>query len=63
MNKILILIIKLYKILVSPFLEAIFGKACRFTPTCSQYTINALRKHGAVKGLYMGAVRLSHCHI
>jgi hypothetical protein len=63
MNIILIFIIKLYKTFISPFLEAIFGKACRFTPTCGQYTINALRKYGAVKGLYLGAVRLSHCHI
>jgi len=62
MKDILIFLLKLYKVVISPFFEAIFGKACRFTPTCSQYTIDALRKHGAVKGLYLGAVRLSHCH-
>jgi hypothetical protein len=62
MKQLLIYIIRLYKITISPLLEITFGKACRFSPTCSEYTIGSLKKYGAVKGLYLGAVRLSKCH-
>lgn len=43
-------------------MEALFGKACRFTPTCSSYTIEALDKFGMIKGLTLGIKRLSRCH-
>jgi len=36
--------------------------SCRFTPTCSSYAIEALRKHGPIKGLWLTVKRLSRCH-
>ena len=59
---ILVFIIKIYKKLISPVLELLFGKACRFTPTCSEYTIEALEKHGVVKGLLLGIKRFARCN-
>lgn len=43
-------------------MEFLFGKACRFTPTCSSYTIEALERFGTVKGLWLGLKRVSRCH-
>jgi hypothetical protein len=62
MKKLLIKILKFYKAFISPVLEKTFGKACRFTPTCSEYTITALEKYGMVKGLTLGFKRLASCH-
>jgi putative membrane protein insertion efficiency factor len=53
-----IALIKLYQWIVSPVL----GPKCRFTPTCSQYAIEALKKHGVFKGLWLTVRRLSRCH-
>ena len=53
-----ILLIKGYKYLISPLLPA----ACRFTPTCSQYAEEAIRKYGPVKGSWLALKRLSRCH-
>lgn len=39
-----------------------FGNACRFTPTCSEYTIEALEKYGFSKGILMGIKRIAKCH-
>ncbi|MFZ2152827.1 MAG: membrane protein insertion efficiency factor YidD [Microgenomates group bacterium] len=38
------------------------GYYCRFSPTCSEYTYQAVEKYGVVKGLWMGVKRLSKCH-
>lgn len=62
MNKLLIFILKFYKNLISPVLERVFGKACRFTPTCSEYIIVALDKHGTRKGMALGIKRIAKCH-
>lgn len=62
MKEILIGLIKSYQAAISPVFELLFGKACRFTPTCSQYTIDALEKYGVLKGLKMGLKRFSKCH-
>lgn len=62
MKKTAILFIKAYKKAVSPIITQIFGNACRFTPTCSEYTIEALEKHGFVKGALLGLKRLGRCH-
>jgi uncharacterized protein len=58
MKKILTGLVKLYKIFISPVL----GPACRFHPSCSVYSMQALEKHGTVKGLYLSARRLLRCH-
>ena len=50
--------IKIYQILISPFL----GPSCRFTPTCSQYTIEAIQKYGPLKGGWLGFRRIIRCH-
>jgi putative membrane protein insertion efficiency factor len=47
-----------YRIIVSPWLP----KSCRFHPTCSAYMLEALERHGPIKGLYLGARRLMKCH-
>ena len=53
-----IIVIKLYQFFISPFL----GLNCRFNPTCSNYAINALKKHGLIIGLYYSVLRISKCH-
>jgi putative membrane protein insertion efficiency factor len=62
MKKFLISVLKFYKYFISPVFEKTFGKACRFTPTCSEYTITALEKYGTVRGLTLGLTRLASCH-
>ena len=47
-----------YRYLLKPWL----GNACRFEPSCSQYALDALRRHGAVAGGSLSAVRLLRCH-
>lgn len=54
----LIGLVKLYRLFLSPFV----GQHCRFTPTCSQYAIEALQAHGALKGSCLAAHRLARCH-
>ncbi|HYK44301.1 MAG TPA: membrane protein insertion efficiency factor YidD [Parafilimonas sp.] len=53
-----ILLIKIYQHVLSPIL----GPKCRYTPTCSQYAIQALRKYGVLKGLWLAVKRISRCH-
>jgi hypothetical protein len=51
-------VIKLYQGAVSPLL----GQHCRFYPSCSQYTIDAITKKGAARGVWMGVRRIARCH-
>ncbi len=62
MTKVVIFILKFYKKYLSPFLTRSLGNACRFTPTCSEYMIEALEKYGFIKGMTMGVRRVSRCH-
>ena len=55
---VLIAPIRFYRFFVSPMLPP----SCRFTPTCSQYAIEAIEKHGALKGLGLAVRRLARCH-
>ena len=55
---VLIIPIKIYQTLISPLL----GKNCRYHPTCSEYTILALKKHGPLKGSWLGVKRIVSCH-
>ena len=57
-TKLLIKIIKCYKYLISPLL----GHSCRYLPTCSEYSIDALKEFGFVKGLFMSIRRILSCH-
>lgn len=53
-----IILIKIYQLLISP----LFPSACRYTPTCSHYTVEALHKYGLFKGGWLGIKRISRCH-
>ncbi|MCA9067592.1 MAG: membrane protein insertion efficiency factor YidD [Planctomycetaceae bacterium] len=55
---ILIGLVRLYQIFLSP----IFGRQCRFYPTCSHYFIEAVQKYGALSGSYRGLRRILRCH-
>ncbi len=57
-TNILINIIKIYKFLISPIL----GNSCRYLPTCSDYSIEALKTYGFFKGSYMSFKRIISCH-
>jgi putative membrane protein insertion efficiency factor len=56
--KIAIVLIRLYKLAISPLL----GPACRYNPTCSQYGIEALKKYGFFKGSWLTLRRIGRCH-
>ncbi len=58
MKKIALALIKGYRFLISPLL----GRNCRFYPTCSEYTHEAIQKHGLFKGFLLGTKRLLKCH-
>jgi len=64
MKLLLIGIVRLYQILIAPMLRLMNGGhgQCRHDPTCSEYAIEALRVHGAVKGSSLAAWRLLRCH-
>ena len=53
-----ILLIRFYQKCISPFTPP----SCRYTPTCSQYAIEAIRKHGIFKGGWLAAKRIARCH-
>ena len=51
-------LIKIYQWIISP----IIGPKCRFTPTCSTYSLQAFKKYGVFKGLWLTARRIARCH-
>ncbi len=53
-----LLLIKIYQYFISP----LFGAACRYTPSCSQYGIEAIKKYGAFKGGWLTLKRIARCH-
>lgn len=57
-KKFFIFLIRVYQATLSPLL----GANCRHTPTCSQYAVEAIQEWGVVKGIFLGAKRISHCH-
>ncbi|GAB4447626.1 MAG: membrane protein insertion efficiency factor YidD [Bacteroidia bacterium] len=57
MKYIAIFLIRFYQIVISPILP----NSCRFTPTCSQYTLEAVKKYGFWKGVWLGIKRISRC--
>ena len=54
-----LILIRFYQYVLSPYLG---GSKCRYTPSCSQYTLDAIQKYGPIKGIYLGTKRLSKCH-
>jgi len=58
LSRLLIGLVKLYQKYLSPLL----GNNCRYTPTCSEYMIEAIRIHGALKGTWMGLCRIARCN-
>ena len=54
----LIFLVRIYQYAISPLLP----KTCRYSPTCSAYTIEALKKYGPIKGTWLGIKRISSCH-
>ena len=57
-TNILIKLIKFYKFLISPLI----GHSCRYLPTCSEYSVEALKTFGLIKGLYLSLKRILSCH-
>ena len=57
-TQILIKLIKGYKFLISPLL----GQSCRYLPTCSEYSVEALKEFGLIKGSFMSLKRILSCH-
>lgn len=58
LQKLSLILLKFYKNAISPFLP----HACRFTPTCSEYMMQAIQIHGFIKGFYLGIKRLLKCN-
>jgi putative membrane protein insertion efficiency factor len=58
LTHILIVLIKGYKLIISPYL----GPSCRYLPTCSEYSIEALKTYGLLKGSLMSLKRILSCH-
>lgn len=57
-RNLLIALVRFYQRGISPLL----GSNCRFSPTCSQYTIEAIEKYGVIRGLWKGIKRIARCH-
>jgi len=55
---ILALPIRFYRICISPMIPS----RCRYTPTCSEYALEALDKHGPIRGLWLSVKRIARCH-
>ncbi|WP_220347768.1 membrane protein insertion efficiency factor YidD [Alkalilimnicola ehrlichii] len=58
MRRVLILLLRIYQLVISPLL----GPRCRFHPSCSNYAIEAIRRHGALAGTYLAVRRVCRCH-
>jgi putative membrane protein insertion efficiency factor len=59
---VLIGLVRGYQYAISPMLQAIAGAQCRFEPSCSEYFIQAVKKHGAVSGALRGVWRVCRCN-
>ena len=58
MGRLLIVVIRVYQYLISPLI----GPHCRFHPSCSHYSVEAIQRHGAMQGSYLALRRLARCH-
>lgn len=58
MTRAITALIRFYQVAVSP----LFPKSCRFSPTCSEYTVQAVQRFGVIRGLWLGMRRIVKCH-
>lgn len=58
MRRLLIALVRFYQLAISPY----FAPSCRFIPTCSNYTIEAIRSHGIFRGSWLAIHRIGRCH-
>ncbi|MGH8626568.1 MAG: membrane protein insertion efficiency factor YidD [Gammaproteobacteria bacterium] len=58
MSRALILLIRLYRFVFSPF----FGQGCRFSPTCSEYALSVIENYGPIRGSWLALRRILRCH-
>ncbi len=56
-RRVIAAVIRVYQVAASPF-----PSPCRFTPSCSSYALEAVERHGAARGLWLGARRILRCH-
>lgn len=61
-RSIVLLALAVYRAIISPAVMALFGPACRFRPSCSEYAREAVMRFGAIRGLWLAARRLARCH-
>jgi hypothetical protein len=63
LNQLLIMLVRLYRCTLSPVLAFLLPAAgCRFEPTCSVYALQALERHGPIRGAWLALKRLARCH-
>ncbi|HET7728575.1 MAG TPA: membrane protein insertion efficiency factor YidD [Usitatibacter sp.] len=58
MSRVLLALIRAYRLVLSPW----WGSHCRFTPTCSQYALEAIERHGSLHGSWLAMRRIARCH-
>jgi uncharacterized protein len=61
-SKLALAMLRLYRAVLSPMLTGIYGPACRFEPSCSEYAQQAIEAYGVMRGSAMAARRLARCH-
>lgn len=62
MKHVLVFIIRFYQRFISPITVLVFGHACRYSPTCSEYSIQSIKRYGVIKGISLSIRRLLSCN-
>lgn len=57
-RNICVIVLRAYRAVISP----LYGDVCRYYPSCSHYALHAIQKHGVIKGVLMGSLRIARCH-
>ena len=60
--KLMRLLLRIYKLTLSPILKYLFGGGCRYTPTCSEYSVSVIEKYGIIKGSVLAIKRIASCN-